>query len=195
MKNCIFALFLISGACFAQKITVAELQLKLEPSAKEELLYGFADGDRIVFTIEEANGAPVSEVSVMQYPDTYKYRGQNVKEDKKEFTVTVFAGDQTPVKTDANYFTDFLNQPTAVFLGIEKIARLIDSAVIFYDMKRVKRGYYTYTIVPLVENTKSSAEYEITEAHVKYLEMMIRREPQYWLWSHRRWKFKPEQIN
>lgn len=88
MKKIMFVLLLISGACFAQKITVAELQLKLEPSAKEELLYGFAEGDRIIFTIEEANGAPVSEVSVMQYPDTYKYRGQNVKEDKKEFTVT-----------------------------------------------------------------------------------------------------------
>ena len=111
---------------------------------------------------------------------------------KNEFTVTVFAGDQTPVREQSNYFTEFLNQPTAVFLGIEKIAKLIDSAVIFYDMKRVKRGYYTYTIVPLVENSKDSAPHEITEAHVKYLDSMIRREPQYWLWSHRRWKFKPE---
>jgi len=113
---------------------------------------------------------------------------------KNEFTVTVFAGDQTPVREQTNYFTEFLNQPTAVFLGIEKIAKMIDSAVIFYDMKRVKRGYYTYTIVPLIENSKDSAPHEITEAHVKYLDSMIRREPQYWLWSHRRWKFKPEPI-
>jgi KDO2-lipid IV(A) lauroyltransferase len=114
---------------------------------------------------------------------------------KNEITVTVFAGDQTPIREQKNYFTQFLNQPTAVFQGIEKIAKLIDSAVIFYDMKRVKRGYYTYTIVPLVENSKESAEHEITEAHVKYLEGMIKREPQYWLWSHRRWKFKPEDAN
>jgi KDO2-lipid IV(A) lauroyltransferase len=113
---------------------------------------------------------------------------------KNEFTVTVFAGDQTPVREQTNYFTQFLNQPTAVFLGIEKIAKLIDSAVIFYDMKRVKRGYYTYTIVPLIENSKDSTTYEITEAHVKYLEGMINREPQYWLWSHRRWKFQPEAV-
>ncbi|GAA4087583.1 lysophospholipid acyltransferase family protein [Mucilaginibacter panaciglaebae] len=113
---------------------------------------------------------------------------------KNEFTVSVYAGDQTPPLATAQYFTDFLNQPTAVFLGIEKIARLIDSVVIFYDMKRIKRGYYTYTVVPLVENTKESAAHEITEAHVKYLEMMIRREPQYWIWSHRRWKFKPENV-
>jgi KDO2-lipid IV(A) lauroyltransferase len=113
---------------------------------------------------------------------------------KNELTVTVFAGDQTPVREDTNYFTQFLNQPTAVFLGIEKIAKIIDSVVIFYDMRRVKRGYYSYTIVPLAENAKETAEYEITNAHVKYLETMINREPQYWLWSHRRWKFKPEDI-
>ena len=114
---------------------------------------------------------------------------------KDELTVTVFAGDQTPVREETNYFTDFLNQPTAVFLGIEKIAKLIDSVVIFYDMRRVKRGYYSYTIVPLVENAKETAPYEITNSHVKYLETMINREPQYWLWSHRRWKFKPEDIH
>ncbi len=114
---------------------------------------------------------------------------------KNELTVTVFAGDQTPVREDTTYFTNFLNQPTSVFLGIEKIARMIDSVVIFYDMRRVKRGYYSYTIVPLIENAKETAQYEITNAHVKYLETMINREPQYWLWSHRRWKFKPEDIN
>jgi KDO2-lipid IV(A) lauroyltransferase len=111
---------------------------------------------------------------------------------KNEFTVAVYAGDQTPTLATAHYFTEFLNQPTAVFLGIEKIAKLIDSAVIFYDMRRVKRGYYTYTVVPLVEHAKETAEHEITGMHLKYLETMIRREPQYWLWSHRRWKLKPK---
>jgi KDO2-lipid IV(A) lauroyltransferase len=111
---------------------------------------------------------------------------------KNELTVSVLVGDQTPVMHEVNYFTNFLNQATAVFLGIEKISKAIDAVVVFYDMKRVKRGYYTYTLVPLTENAKQTAEHEITDAHVQYLESMIRREPQYWLWSHRRWKFKPE---
>ncbi|MDN5285771.1 MAG: lauroyl acyltransferase [Mucilaginibacter sp.] len=114
---------------------------------------------------------------------------------KNELTVSVLVGDQTPVSHEVNYFTNFLNQPTAVFLGVEKIAKAIDAAVVFYDMKRVKRGYYTYTLVPLTENAKQTAEHEITDAHVQYLESMIRREPQYWLWSHRRWKFKPEDVH
>lgn len=111
---------------------------------------------------------------------------------KNELTVSVLVGDQTPVMHEVNYFTNFLNQPTAVFLGIEKISKAIDAVVVFYDMKRVKRGYYTYTLVPLTENAKQTAEHEITDAHVQYLDGMIRREPQYWLWSHRRWKFRPE---
>ncbi|MXN93284.1 hypothetical protein GR160_18820 [Flavobacterium sp. Sd200] len=88
MKKILFALLLVSAAAFAQKITVADLQLKLEPSDTQELLYGFAEGDRIIFTVEEANGNYVSEVSVVQYPETFKYKGQNVKKEKaREFTV------------------------------------------------------------------------------------------------------------
>jgi len=64
--------------------------------------------------------------------------------------------------------------------------------VLFYDMKRIKRGYYSYELVPIAEDAKQTEPYEITMAHVKYLEDMIKKEPQYWLWSHRRWKFKPE---
>jgi KDO2-lipid IV(A) lauroyltransferase len=114
---------------------------------------------------------------------------------KNDLTFSVLVSDQTPVRHEINYFTDFLNQPTAVFLGIEKLAKLIDAAVIFYRIDRVKRGYYIYTLVPLIDNPKETAGHEITEAHVKYLEKLIQEKPQYWLWSHRRWKYKPEDIN
>jgi KDO2-lipid IV(A) lauroyltransferase len=50
------------------------------------------------------------------------------------------------------------------------------------------------TLVPLVTEPKQTAENEITEAHVQYLERMINEQPEYWLWSHRRWKFKPEDV-
>ena len=110
---------------------------------------------------------------------------------KNELTVSVLVGDQTPVKSDTNYFTTFLNQQTPVFLGVEKLAKHMNDIVVFYDMKRIKRGYYTYTLVPLVEDTRESEPFEITKLHVKHLESMIREQPEFWLWSHRRWKFKP----
>jgi KDO2-lipid IV(A) lauroyltransferase len=111
---------------------------------------------------------------------------------KKELTFSVLVSDQTPVKHEINYVTTFLNQPTPVFLGIEKLAKMIDAVVIFYKIDRVKRGYYTYTLVPLIEQPKQTAEHVITEAHVRYLEQLIKDKPQYWLWSHRRWKYTQE---
>jgi KDO2-lipid IV(A) lauroyltransferase len=88
-----------------------------------------------------------------------------------------------------------MNQPTAFFLGIEKLARLTEPVVIFCDIQCVKRGHYTCTFIPLTESPKETAPHEITEAYIKYLEIMIKRAPEYWLWSHRRWKFKPEDKN
>jgi len=114
---------------------------------------------------------------------------------KNERTVTVLVGDQTPAKPEIQYFTEFLNQPTAVFLGVEKLAKYTNSAVVFCDVRRIKRGYYECSFKSLFTEPKLTANYEITNAHVKYLENVIREEPQYWLWSHRRWKFKPEDLN
>lgn len=107
---------------------------------------------------------------------------------------TVFVSDQTPVRHETQYFTQFLNQPTAVFLGIEKMAKLTGDPVVFCDIRVVKRGHYTCTFVPLVEESKQTTEHEITDIHVQYLEKVIKEKPQYWLWSHKRWKFKPEDI-
>jgi len=114
---------------------------------------------------------------------------------KNELTFTVLASDQTPTREDAKYFTTFLNQQTAVFLGIEKLTKVVDCVVIFYRIDLVKRGHYTYTFVPLVENPKETKPYEITEIHVKYLESLINEKPEYWLWSHRRWKIKPSDVH
>lgn len=113
---------------------------------------------------------------------------------KNELTFTVLAADQTPAKNEAVYFTTFLNQPTAVFLGVEKLTKVRDCVVIFYKIDVVKRGYYTYTFIPLVENPKDTKPYEITQVQVKYLESIIKDRPEYWLWSHRRWKIKPEDV-
>ena len=88
MNKILFVLLLVSSLCFAQRQDVAELQLKVAPNASEELLYGFAAGDRILFTVEEANGKTVSEVSVAQYPETFKYKEFEVKKEKnREFKV------------------------------------------------------------------------------------------------------------
>ena len=114
---------------------------------------------------------------------------------KNEITFTVLASDQTPTLQDSKYFINFLNHPTAVFLGVEKLGQLGNSVVVFFDVDYIKRGYYSYSVVPLCENPKEAKPFEITKLHVKHLENVIRNKPEYWLWSHRRWKFKPENIH
>jgi len=112
---------------------------------------------------------------------------------RRSLTFTVLAADQTPVRHETQYYTQFLNQQTAVFQGIEKMAIMFNSAIVFGKIKRIKRGYYEYKFVPMVDEPKQTQPYEITNLYLKTLEDMINEEPQYWLWSHRRWKFKPEE--
>lgn len=108
---------------------------------------------------------------------------------RNEPTISFFLSDQTPVAHEANYFTKFLNQHTAVFLGVEKIAKTTNGVVVFCNVSVLKRGYYSCEFVPLVEEPKLTAEYEITQSHTRYLEKIINENPAYWLWSHKRWKF------
>lgn len=111
---------------------------------------------------------------------------------KKQLTLTVFASDQTPVQNNQYAWIDFLNQPTAVYMGIEKIAKSTNYPVIFCDVRVLKRGYYSGEFINITSNPKETASLEITKAHVKLLEKRINEEPVFWLWSHRRWKFKPD---
>lgn len=111
---------------------------------------------------------------------------------RDEPTITVLVGDQTPALNELHYFTNFLNQPTGVYLGAEKLAKITNSLVVFCDIRLVRRGYYTCTFVPLFDKPTATAPYEITKAHVAYLEKVICQQPEYWLWSHRRWKHKPK---
>ena len=105
-------------------------------------------------------------------------------------TFSIFLADQTPVRSEIKYWTTFLNQDTPVYLGTEKIAMKYDMAVLFLNMQKIKRGYYNMNIELLFDHTEGLAEHVITDAHVRRLEEIIKEKPEYWLWSHRRWKHK-----
>lgn len=114
--------------------------------------------------------------------------------DKGEITLTYFLADQSPHRNKIRYWTTFLNQDTPVFLGAEQIAKKLDMAVVFFDIRKVKRGHYTVEFITLAKNPCEYAEYEITELHVRALERRIREEPEWWLWSHKRWKHKRQDV-
>ena len=101
----------------------------------------------------------------------------------------VFMADQSPHKGKIKYRANFLNQSTPVHLGVENLAKKCDLAVVFIDIQRVKRGYYEVTAELLYEDVKNTAQYEVTDTHVRALEKVIQKKPEDWLWSHRRWKY------
>ncbi|WP_417591992.1 lysophospholipid acyltransferase family protein [Owenweeksia hongkongensis] len=100
----------------------------------------------------------------------------------------IFMADQSPHKGKIKYYTEFLNQNTPVHLGVENLAKKCDLAVVFIDIQRVKRGFYEVTAHLLFEDVKNTEPYEVTNTHVKALEKVIKKKPEDWLWSHRRWK-------
>jgi len=73
---------------------------------------------------------------------------------------------------------------------VEKIASKYDIAVVFFHIQKVKRGYYNLNIELLFDHTAGLPDHLITEAHTMKLEDIIREKPEFWLWSHRRWKHK-----
>jgi len=104
--------------------------------------------------------------------------------------IIAFITDQTPPGNELHFWTNFMNQDTPVFLGAEKIATKFNMAVVFLNIQKIKRGYYTYTAELLFEDASAVKNHEITEAHVRRLEQIIIENPENWIWSHRRWKHK-----
>lgn len=96
--------------------------------------------------------------------------------------------DQSPLKKFIRYRMEFLHQDTPVFLGTEQLARKYDYPVFYLDIRRVRRGYYECEVVPVSLEPASTAEYEITNRFMSMLEQSIHRQPEFWLWSHNRWK-------
>ena len=103
--------------------------------------------------------------------------------------ISVFAADQTPIYQDSDYFMQFMNQESLVYTGAERISKMTGNPVIFCEIRRkAERGFYYCKFTTLVEDPTSYSQYEITQIHNNYTEKIIREEPQYWMWSHNRWK-------
>jgi Kdo2-lipid IVA lauroyltransferase/acyltransferase len=104
-----------------------------------------------------------------------------------QLTATAFIADQTPSHENV-YWTNFLNQDTAVFMGPEKLAIRFNYPVVYMNIQRPKRGYYDVFPELLFTEPKETKPGEISEAFTRRLEKEILRDPTFWLWSHRRWK-------
>ncbi len=133
------------------------------------------------------DGEVVTKKGVFREVIRLKQKGQN--------GVFGLISDQSPIISDLNYWTTFLNQDTAFITGFERMARQTDMAVIYGDVRRVKRGHYTAELKLISSDPANEELYSVTEQYAKMMEATIVREPSYWLWTHKRWKHKRTSIN
>lgn len=105
--------------------------------------------------------------------------------------ISIFLADQSPRYEESDYAIEFLNQQTLVFTGPAKMAHRMDAAMVYCHMDRVKRGFYQCTFTTLAAHSKDFSVHELTDLHTRFTENIIINKPEWWLWSHRRWKRKP----
>lgn len=102
----------------------------------------------------------------------------------------VMAADQSPSNSKKSYWVDFLGRKTAFLHGPEVYAHKYNYPTVFVDIQRVKRGFYELELTVLADNTKELKDGEVTARLAAKLEEVIKKKPENWLWSHRRWKLK-----
>lgn len=125
-----------------------------------------------------------SNVILVDMDETQKLMGHY----QKQNTLWGIIADQNPSEPRRSAWVDFLGRKTAFYKGAELIARRYNNIVFFGEVVRVKRGYYNINITKVFDNPRETRDGEVTEKFVKYLEECIDRNPDNWVWSHRRWK-------
>lgn len=143
--------------------------------------------DRIIRNSRSRCGTDLA--SIYKTSETFeKYKDQP--------TVFLMAADQSPSgkQLPKAYWFNFLGRHTAFLHGVEKHARRNNYLVMFIDIQRVKRGFYEVELSLLVDDPAGIPEGEITRRYAEKLEKVIRKAPENWLWSHRRWKHTPDKV-
>jgi KDO2-lipid IV(A) lauroyltransferase len=98
--------------------------------------------------------------------------------------------DQAPVSTDQRYWTKFLGQDTAFYMGAEQIARATRLPIMYARVRRVRRSYYEVELRPLWDGREVTPANEMTERYARACEADVLASPADWLWSYRRWRLK-----
>ncbi len=123
----------------------------------------------------------------------------SIKETKNAFekkyekpAVFFMISDQSPSNIKRAKWVNFLNQETACLHGAEMYGKKYNIPLIFGDVQRIKRGFYEVKLSIFEDKPKETAEGEITKRYMKKIEEIIRKKPENWLWSHKRWKHKKQ---
>lgn len=100
------------------------------------------------------------------------------------------ASDQSPKMSRITHWDTFMGVEVPVHTGAEVLAKKYDLPVIFAKVEKVKRGHYKATLIPICDDPKTSTNFEITHQFLKEVEKQIHEVPEYYFWTHKRWKHK-----
>ena len=101
-----------------------------------------------------------------------------------------FASDQSPQVKSKTYWSKFMGIEVPVYTGAEMLAKKFDMNIMFMKIKKVKRGFYEMEFELLTDDAKSIPNYEITETFLRKVEQQILEAPEFYLWTHKRWKHR-----
>ncbi|HNQ67259.1 MAG TPA: lysophospholipid acyltransferase family protein [Bacteroidales bacterium] len=107
----------------------------------------------------------------------------------------IMAADQSPSNLERAIWTDFLHRDTPCLHGPEAYAKKTNLPVLYLKISKTKRGQYSLKFEELIENPIDYNSGEITKLYFERLEKDIIEKPEFWLWSHRRWKYNRESLN
>lgn len=101
-----------------------------------------------------------------------------------------FISDQTPSMQRAKYWDTFMGQRVPIHTGGEMLARNLDMNVLYMRVMKVKRGHYEATFIPLSDNVQKESDFAISHRFIQEVEKQIYEAPEYYFWTHKRWKFR-----
>lgn len=113
---------------------------------------------------------------------------RHILSNKNNPSIYFFIADQCPKQVEEKYRVTLLNQSTSMFTGVEKLARLVDAAVMYMHVTRSGRGLYNVEYKPICLESRMTDDTEIIRHYSLLLEQNIRERPSDWLWTHKRWK-------
>ena len=106
-----------------------------------------------------------------------------------------YISDQKPHWVNIHHWVNFLHHDTPVLTGTERIARKVNHAVFYMDVRCVRRGYYEAEFKLITREPQKMKEFEVTDIYYQHLEQSILRAPEFWLWSHNRWSRTRKEFN
>jgi KDO2-lipid IV(A) lauroyltransferase len=113
---------------------------------------------------------------------------------REQLSIMGYIADQAPRGNNIQHYVHFLNHRTTVLTGAEKITRKYGFDAYYLDIERKRRGYYEARFVRICEQSQALSDFELTDRYFKLLEQTIRRSPQYYLWTHNRFKHPTTQL-